>query len=261
LINRRLKITTIDDHFDWIDVGRYGIAWPKGLPVSRLVGTLIELWVPSCSHFYFSAPSDMREGMHVVDVGASEGSFALECLKKGKAADVWCFEPDSTLSSALQITAERNRLADRVHIVSAAVTKATGRVHSQRNSADPSSYFRIEDLPVLEQKKLPYTLNAVPGISLDDWADQNAVQRLDFLKIDAEGSDFAVLQGARNCLKRWHPSIAVTTYHHPDHCNEMIEYLASLELNYRFKVRGVVAFNAVPRPVMLHAACSNLRST
>jgi hypothetical protein len=79
------------------------------------------------------------------------------------------------------------------------------------------------------------------------------VDRVDYLKIDAEGSDVAVLEGASELLARFRPRIAATTYHEPDHCDRMIALLESLGVGYRFVVRGVVAVGGVARPVMLHA--------
>jgi hypothetical protein len=63
----------------------------------------------------------------------------------------------------------------------------------------------------------------------------------------------AILQGARTTLARFRPAIAVTTYHDVDHCNQMVELLTRLDVGYQWQAKGMVCYNGVPRPVMLHA--------
>jgi hypothetical protein len=47
--------------------------------------------------------------------------------------------------------------------------------------------------------------------TLDDFATSKNLTRLDFLKIDVEGMEFEVLQGARATLERFHPAIYFET--------------------------------------------------
>ena len=254
VLRRLLRVTELDAQLSWVDVGEFGIAWPRAYPLSRLIGALIELRAPSNSHFYFSRPTVLRRGATVVDVGASEGAFAVECLVTYGAAHVWCFEPESSMIGALTTTAERNGLADKLHIVPAAATRTSRKIGIVENPSDPLAAYCLEDVALRQTDSSPRNVREIDGIALDDWVDRTNVPRVDFLKIDSEGSDLSVLEGARALLVRWRPAIAVTTYHHPDHCNAMIEYLRSLNLGYRYRVRGVIEFDGLPRPVMLHAA-------
>lgn len=251
-IARQMKVMPIDDTFNWVDFGVYGLTWPAASPISSLVTAMVELWVDSNPHFYFSPLTEVRAGDCVLDVGACEGAFALECLFKYKAASVFCFEPDSRMAIALKITVERNGVEKEMHVVQAAVSNTSGRAPFIENLDNP--LMSRLDLP-MNQSGLSQVVNMVTQITLDDWAEQAPIQQVDYIKIDAEGSDLSVLQGAQNCLERWRPAIAVTTYHHPEHCNQIAKYLLSLSLGYRLEVRGLVSFDAVPRPIMLHAAC------
>lgn len=101
----------------------------------------------------------------------------------------------------------------------------------------------------------------MPQITLDDWAREHGIAKLDYLKIDAEGFDLAVLEGARETLQRWRPTIVVTTYHRSEHSEQIYRYLESLDLGYRIKIKGINVHkvsgetieNRIPRPVILHA--------
>jgi FkbM family methyltransferase len=260
LYSRRLSVTPIDSRLDWIDLGAFGIAWPSNHPRARFIGALIELRAPSNSHFYFDDMTTVKGGDIVVDVGASEGTFAVECLVKYKAAHVWCFEPESSMQAALSVTAERNSLSSMLHVVPAAAAAMSGSVRIVEDPADPLASYCIGDGAGIGQREGVGFLRSVDGVSLDDWANSARIERLDYLKIDAEGSDLEVLRGARKCLERWRPVVAVTTYHHPNHCNEMVEYLSSLSLGYQFRAKGVITFDSVARPVMLHATTTPARS-
>jgi hypothetical protein len=46
---------------------------------------------------------------------------------------------------------------------------------------------------------------------LDDWLKINSVDRLDFIKIDIEGTELDALLGARQALFHFHPTIGAET--------------------------------------------------
>jgi FkbM family methyltransferase len=250
-IARALRVGRPIGGFEAVDAGAYAVAWPTGVPLDRLVTALVELRAPTNPHYYFREPTPVRPGDHVVDVGGCEGAFGLEAIVRHGAARVWCFEPGATMVAALRRTAQLNGLEGRLEVVAAAAGARSGVCQFVENAADPLS-SRIDEGPAVET--LPRRDGTqVPLIALDEWADAGDVERIDYLKIDAEGSDVAVLEGARAVLGRWRPRIAATTYHEPDHCERMIDLLDSLDAGYRYAVRGVVAFDGVARPVMLHA--------
>jgi FkbM family methyltransferase len=49
----------------------------------------------------------------------------------------------------------------------------------------------------------------VPAISIDDWCRDARVARWDAMKLDAEGSEFAVLEGAKNSLEEFQPVMMI----------------------------------------------------
>jgi hypothetical protein len=46
---------------------------------------------------------------------------------------------------------------------------------------------------------------------LDDWLQSNSVNRVDFIKMDIEGSELDALIGARRILNQFHPTIVAET--------------------------------------------------
>ena len=262
-IQDNLKIKDHTGNFGWIDVSpRYGLAWPTEGSLARLADGLAELWTPSNAHYFFVPMTMVDAGDVVVDVGCCEGAFALECLRRYQASEVWCFEPSPRMAAALAITAERNNLGDRMHVEPAAVSNASGSVQFYETAADPLGGSAHDRTGSMNEADGDSIVSTVAKTTLDDWARARSIQRLDYLKIDAEGDDLAVLEGARECLERWRPKIEVTPYHRPEHCELISVYLRSLNLGYRFQVKGInihkvegmTSENRIPRPVMLHAS-------
>jgi hypothetical protein len=53
----------------------------------------------------------------------------------------------------------------------------------------------------------------VPLVTLDEYAETAALDRVDVLLIDTEGADFEILKGASHLLAAHHPSV-ITEVHH-----------------------------------------------
>lgn len=249
-LRRTLRIEACplsDGDFDWVTVGEFAVAWPRGVPATRLIDALVELSEPSNGHYYFSR-TRIPAGGTVLDVGACEGAFAVLAVQKFDAARVWCFEPGRTMSNALRITARRHGIERQMVPVPLALGATQGRVVFYEATNDPLG--ATTDANGAHADALP---NEVSLTTIDEWTAATGVPAVDFIKIDAEGSDLDVLRGARETLRRSRPAIAVTTYHHQRHAEQIADYLRDLDLGYEISLRGIVVFDDVPRPVMLHA--------
>lgn len=62
-------------------------------------------------------------------------------------------------------------------------------------------------------------------------------KKVTFIKLDIEGSEMEALMGARDCIKKYHPRMAVSVYHHQDDMVKIIQYLTDLSSDYRFALR------------------------
>jgi FkbM family methyltransferase len=121
----------------------------------------------------------------VFDVGANIGEYAEEILKINPKAEVHCFEPHPT---------SFNKLKDiPVHAHNLALSEKEGSMTLfQMERSTHNSFYAAE------HNKGGIT---VPVSTLDLFCARNKITHIDFLKIDVEGHEYAVLRGAEKMLK------------------------------------------------------------
>ena len=59
---------------------------------------------------------------------------------------------------------------------------------------------------------------------------------VDLIKLDVEGSEMNVLNGARDTIVQWRPKMAISLYHRKEHLFEIPEFLLSLHSDYKFSI-------------------------
>jgi FkbM family methyltransferase len=133
---------------------------------------------------------EVRAGDHVAEVGASMGLYALAFAGRvGVEGHVTAFEPDPESISALEANVSVNGWQDRVTVIRAAVGQRNGQV---RFASARGQESRIEVRPDVRDGVI-----AVPMVTIDD---AFAGRRIDMIKIDVEGFEQQVLEGARTIL-------------------------------------------------------------
>lgn len=74
----------------------------------------------------------------------------------------------------------------------------------------------------------------VETVSIDDFVNQENLERVDFVKMDIEGSELAALQGARQTIKKYRPKLAICVYHRPHDFFEVPRLVRQIEPSYQF---------------------------
>ncbi len=138
----------------------------------------------------------------IFDVGAHYGQTALRYADAFPSATIYSFEPDGQSYSRLC------RLASaclRIKSTNAAVGETNGEAtffvnkFSQTSSLLKTSEVAREYLIHRDQMDLQAT-TTVPVLTLDRFCAERGITRIDLLKIDTQGYELKVLEGARKLI-------------------------------------------------------------
>jgi FkbM family methyltransferase len=129
---------------------------------------------------------------HIVDVGANHGSWTREALKYFPEAYYTLLDPQSQLKSSIKDILEVN---DRVTFYPVGAGNITGALKFTLVDRDDSCTFILtED----EAKNSGYQQVEVQVVQLNQFLPTVSKIYPDIIKIDAEGFDLEVLEGATN---------------------------------------------------------------
>lgn len=146
----------------------------------------------------------VKPGYFVVEVGANVGSHTLLMAKHaGRSGRVYAFEPTEYAASKLQANLDLNKEIDNVVLRREMVTNSGG---------DLPNLF-IQSTWALGGKHVePCKLESPRSISLDRFASEEGIDRIDLIKIDVDGYDYKVLEGGKGIINRFKPIIFCELY-------------------------------------------------
>jgi FkbM family methyltransferase len=132
-----------------------------------------------------------------IDVGANIGFYALHFAKQvGPNGTVHAFEPDPICFAHIIENSDLNNLGGILKTHQIAVANFTGHTVFYRSYPQHSGWGSLVRFKDIESDQLK-----VPCITLDTFIESEGLGKVDFLKVDVEGSEFEVLEGAQNSLK------------------------------------------------------------
>jgi FkbM family methyltransferase len=160
-----------------------------------------EMWLTifMCRH--------IRSDMVVVDVGANFGYYTILLGDLvGSGGHVYAIEPHPVVATLLRRSVDLNGFAGHTSIIEAAAAAETG---GRALLYAPEGEFKNAHVVASPDhvNRAAGALHDVPRISIDDVV--SAADRLDFIKIDAEGAEESILHGMGRCLDYYRPSLVV----------------------------------------------------
>lgn len=145
------------------------------------------------------------DGGTVLDVGANIGLSAIEFARTaGAGGKVIAFEPHPDTAARLRANLERNGIGN-VEIVQSAVGASAGTVTFNESADATLSSASLVPRNLLRSFEVPLTTVDIA------WAAAGK-PKVSALKIDVEGGELAVLQGAAELLARDHPAILLEAW-------------------------------------------------
>lgn len=184
----------------------HGVFWaPKGDP------SLVMVMAEMNQQPY--GPPEWLKGAVVLDCGAHLGTFTKYALDAG-AKKVVAIDPGPQQVACLRKTFEKEIAAGRVVVVGKAVMDGPGTLELDIASGTANS-------TLTDPKELAYGVSndqhvKVETIGIDALVRELGLERVDFIKMDIEGSEVAALKGARSTLQKDKPRLSLAGYHKHD---------------------------------------------
>lgn len=149
----------------------------------------------------------LREGDHVIDVGAHIGTFCIPIVTKiGKAGHVYAFEAFANNYELLTRNVAINMKEDEITPYLAMITDSPGQykvVPSKSNSG--AVYFTRGD------DRVPINVDCV---LLDEWWEQTFGRlgrggKIELIKVDIEGMELEALKSCQNIISKYKPILFI----------------------------------------------------
>jgi len=137
----------------------------------------------------------------IFDVGAFGGETALQYNRLFKGSKIYSFEPFSPSFEQLK---KNTILFKNINVFNTAISNKTGEIvfhvnnFTQTNSIlathpDGSKNWSEGLLDTIKEIK-------VNSITLDDFISQNKIEKIDILKLDTQGTEYQILEGANKSI-------------------------------------------------------------
>lgn len=150
--------------------------------------------------------NNLSTGATALDIGAHKGGWTYWLRKAvGKTGKVFAFEPQPTLNAYLN-KLFATRYWQNVTLEDIALTNNNNSaqlfIPGKNGSTSPGASLKQN---VIDHEFDTHTAK-VNTMLLDDYIDKAAIDTVDFIKVDVEGSELDLLEGAKNTLKNHNAS-------------------------------------------------------
>jgi FkbM family methyltransferase len=161
-------------------------------------------------------------GDYVIDAGGCFGDTALGFADVvGSRGHVYVFDPLPKHCAIMQDQLALNpELGARISIFAAGLA-------DQVNDVAP-----LADDGVIDPGAR-LVAASVPTTTIDEVVAREDLPRVDFIKMDIEGSELSALGGAEATLHRWRPKLAISLYHRPEDFFAIPLWIDQLGCGYR----------------------------
>jgi FkbM family methyltransferase len=157
-----------------------------------------ELWKNAC-----------RFSETILDIGANTGLYSLIAKTANPSSQVYAFEPLPSFNKALKENIRLNHYD--IQVIDQAVSDFIGTAKfyaPQRGKGNLySSSLSLEHYEN-HQKSMPI-VHQVQVTTLDTFVQEQGIQSVDLVKIDAEGQDANVLKGFLNSMQQFQPDFII----------------------------------------------------
>lgn len=186
-------------------------------------------------------PYQPKKDHVVIDVGAHMGFFTLKIARKVRR--VIAVEPDPANYEFLTLNANSNGLDGKVTLGNFALGNREGSVFLDRSGY---GFGRTKTTSNI-------TNCSIEVKTMDKLVEELGLDRLDVVKIDTEGSELKILEGAKNTLHKYKPMLLLAAYHLKHEPAVLADYLR--HYGYDAFHYGVSLTMSLKQEIYIYARC------
>lgn len=157
-------------------------------------------------HVYQNKLISLDKDANIIDVGGNVGAISLFLAKEVPNGKIFAFEPTYFALEKFNTNLKLNpTLKPRIDLIQSFVSSEVEKIsnlkaYSSWNLSDSGTKHNVHGGFVKSSENVPST-------TIDLFCRDNNLSRLDLIKIDTDGHEFEVLQGAKESLKKYQPQI------------------------------------------------------
>lgn len=140
-----------------------------------------------------------RNATIIFDIGANAGIYSFAAAASNSEASIHAFEPTQEIAARFKNTVGRNHLGRSIQIHPIAVAQDTGTAYLNFLSGDNHDN---EGMNFVTPDGMQSESVAIPTVSLDDFCEKHGISVVDLVKIDVQGNEPDVLEGAEGLIQR-----------------------------------------------------------
>jgi FkbM family methyltransferase len=149
----------------------------------------------------------LKDDAVIFDVGANIGSMALRFAQHASRGHVYAFEPtDFAFRKFLNNLALNPHLAKRITPVQLFLSDQTKSDHKIQAYASWKVDGSISNTHPMHGGAIK-PAKSVPAVTLDDYCLKHKIHKIDLIKIDTDGHEFSILNGATQTVEKSLPYI------------------------------------------------------
>ncbi|MDP2850882.1 MAG: FkbM family methyltransferase [Sulfuricurvum sp.] len=162
---------------------------------------------------------NFRDGGLLIDIGANFGLYSVFTGKKFPNSQIHSFEPVPDTFKILSQNIEHNGCNNvKINNLGLSYKKDTLKFTNDQYAGNHIIFDSERD-----------DLVSIDVTTLDGYAEENHLSKINFIKCDVEGAELFVLQGAKNIIERDHPLILIEIY---DGWTQRFNYSAQDVIDY-----------------------------
>lgn len=161
----------------------------------------------------------IKKNAVILDIGANIGNHSVYWAVRSDAKKIYSFEPVEDFFKILKRNVEINQVNNKVKIFNVGLSDQ--KINGSISHYDPTN---IGGTAIKQDLNGNLALDKLDNIKIEE-------DTIDFVKIDVEGHEFQVLQGAEKTLKKYKPTIFIEIF--PENKQKVHKFLT--DLGYRLE--------------------------